>query len=455
MRATERYVDFEGAVRAGKTTPLIWKVILACQQHPGLLALLSRWTQDALDAQLKPRFYELCPPELLGRWNAVEQYQEFRNGSRLYLRALKSSDDAARYAKFAGLTLGLIGVDQAEELPEDVYLALKARLSQPKTPQQLLLTPNPPTSDHWLVREFPETNDRPDHLYLCTSVYDNVEWVGLGYIQALEREYPEGHVLRRRFLEGKRGLSTVGEPVYGSCFKRRLHVKAVEPVGTEPLFEAWDFGHKHPAVLWSQLMPWGEWRILGELLGANEYLDEFAPRALAIRTQLFGSVPIVQSCCDPAGMMRSSQGTRHSAVDILRDFGVFPRWIKSSNHPTKREWAIQQIARYMLRMTRQGPALQIHPRCRILIDAFEAGYVYEDKGRGLMSMPSVRRPKKDGYYEHLANCAEYTVLNFASGLPPEREALRAERQALRRAQRDRDPFDFPRVMPGLMSRAGY
>ena len=42
--ATERYVDFEGAVRAGKTTPAVLKVIHSCLEHPGIQWLICRWT---------------------------------------------------------------------------------------------------------------------------------------------------------------------------------------------------------------------------------------------------------------------------------------------------------------------------------------------------------------------------------------------------------------------------
>jgi hypothetical protein len=119
MTATERFVDFEGAIRAGKTTPSrSGKSSTTALSTPASSACCARWTGDALDAQLKPKFYEECPRELLRKWNkpAKEEFQEFTNGSRVYIRSLKSSDDTARYAKFAGLTLAVIGVDQPEEL---------------------------------------------------------------------------------------------------------------------------------------------------------------------------------------------------------------------------------------------------------------------------------------------------------------------------------------------------
>lgn len=456
MQAEQRYVDLEGAVRSGKTTALIWKIIIYCLRHPGIHCLLARWTDDALKAQLKPRFYELCPKEFLGTWNSEEQFHEFKNGSRVYFRGLKSSDEAMRYGKFAGLTLGIVGVDQPEEVPEDVYQALKARMSQPGMPQQLLLTPNPPGNDHWLAKEFPEDNRKEDYLYLTTEVYDNRKWLGDKYIAALEETYPPGHVLHRRFILGKRGLSTIGEPVYGKVFKRGLHVNdRIVLAPNLPLLESWDFGQKHPAVLWSQLTLDGAWFVLAEIMGSDEYIEDFTPKVIQLRSQLFPDVGEVWSCCDPAGADRNSHGLRHSAIDVLRDFGVFPRFIKGSNMLDKRDWSIQQIARYMLRLTPRGPALQVHPRCATLIDGFEAGYVYDPGIRQTTQTPNIRRPKKDGFYDHLQNTAEYTMLNFASGVPVAIGTSKDARRALRASQRDVDVEE--RIVRGRvgLGRAGY
>lgn len=485
IRATQRYVDLEGAVRSGKTTALVWKVIFYGLQHPGIHCMLSRWTDDALKAQLKPRFYELCPKEFLGPgpnpergtgengWNADAQYQEFKNGSRVYLRGLKSSDEGMRYGKFAGLTLAVIGVDQPEEVPKDVYAALLARLSQRGFPQQMLLTPNPPGHDHWLADpespfSFPEGNTKPDHLYLTTEVYDNEKWLGKEYIKSLELIYPPGTVLHRRFILGKRGLSTEGEPVYGQVFKRRIHVvEALELIPHVALFESWDFGHKHPAVLWSQLDPHaGTWNVLGEYMGTDEFIEDFAPRVISRRASWFPAAEEVWACCDPAGADNNSQGTRNNAISVLGDLGIYPRFVKGSNSYAKRDYAIQQIARYMLRMTKHGPALQIDGRrAPVLVDGFEAGYVYDDGKHHLQALPNVRRPKKDGYYDHLQNTAEYTMLNFLSGLQVGvgsaadlrrvRSVVGGADRELRAAQRDRDEFDRYRRPAVAAGRAGY
>jgi hypothetical protein len=453
MTATERFVDFEGAIRAGKTTPLIWKMINYCVEYPGIHCMLARWTGDALDAQLKPKFYEECPRELLLKWNAREEFQEFTNGSRIYIRSLKSADDTARYAKFAGLTLAVIGIDQPEELPADVYFALKGRLSQPGFPQQLLLTPNPPGSDHWLVDEFPEENNLKNHLYLHTSVYDNRDVLGDEYIEELEREYPPGSAMRRRMIDGLRGLSIVGDAVYGKVFSRDLHVQPLDYMPDFALIEAWDFGHKHPAVSWSQFLPFGGWNVLAEWMGHRQFLDEAVPAVAALRAELFPSVTTLRVCCDPAGAGTQGHGIRQTAVDVLNKhlrqlYGpqMGARFTQDANRPEKREWAIQQISGYMSRIVRGRPALLIHPRCGTLIDGFEAGYVFDDRKFINSRLPNVRKPKKDGFYDHLQNTVEYAMLNYGTGV------VSVER---RRPEPDLDEDDIRPPVRRRRGRAGY
>lgn len=461
LRSTARYLDFEGAVRAGKTTPLIWKLINYAVDRPGIKMLLCRWTQDALDMQLKPKFYEECPKELLGKWNAKEEYQELTGGTMLYIRSLKTSDDAARFSKFSGLTLGVIALDQAEEVPMDVYGALKARLSQVGFPQQFIITPNPPAPNHWITTEFPEAGDLPNHKYLHTSVYDNRAILGDEYIFELEREYPEGHVLRRRFVEGLRGLTAEGQPIYGAIFNRDLHVQNIEFDEHYPLLESWDFGQKHPAVLWSQFLPTGYWNILGEYLGTRQFIDEAVPTAAALRRDLFPGLEHIRVCCDPAGADKQGHGIRQTAVDVLNAhlrqlYGprVTAQFTTGSNSPTKREYCLQQISGAMTRLVKGRPMLLCHPRCEVLIDGFSGGYVYDDRVYSMAALPNVRRPKKDGYYEHLQNCAEYTWLNYGASSPLSTAPMDlSPRERLRRAQRDVDPYDAPSKR--RVSRAGY
>ena len=77
------------------------------------------------------------------------------------MRGLKAQDQQTRYAKFRGLTLARVYIDQAEEMPRDVYHELKARLSQKGYPHQIVITPQAVEETHWIAQEFPADNSDP------------------------------------------------------------------------------------------------------------------------------------------------------------------------------------------------------------------------------------------------------------------------------------------------------
>src|SRR3990167_3545466 len=158
LRDDTRNIDLEGGFRAGKTTAALWKVLNSCVDHSGICWLACRYGDGDTQSKLKPPWRDICyAAGVEVAWNPDAMYDLLPNGSRVYLFGLKAQDQVTRYAKLRGLTLAGIYVDQAEELPYDVYLELKGRLSQGGHPHQLLLTPNPPDENHWLAQEDPKS----------------------------------------------------------------------------------------------------------------------------------------------------------------------------------------------------------------------------------------------------------------------------------------------------------
>lgn len=417
MQSDTLYLDLEGAIRAGKTTVAVWKVISLLAKYPGMHALIARWTGDSLDAQLKPRFWELCPPELLTKhpWNAKEEFVQFANGSRCYIRAIKTSDQSAKFSKISGLTLALVFIDQPEEIPEkEYYEYIKGRLSQVGYPRQLILTPNPPEHHHWLALEFPKEGKHGNKEMITIATMDNAHNLPPGYVDELLDAYPEGHPMRMRLLFGKRGPAMSGEAVYGKIFKPDIHVRPQVLEEDDVLLRAWDFGHSNPAVMWSKMTKGGGFRILGTLQGRSEFLEDFVPKVMARERELFGQWlehGKVMDTCDPTGAQPTSHGTKRTAVMILQEFGIYPLLPAKGNDPQTRDFAIQTIAKLMLRLLPEGPAYQVAPDCMSLREGNSTGYVWHEK----LVKGSLRVPKKDGFYDHLQNCQEYTVLTFFLG----------------------------------------
>ena len=100
---TTRELDVEGAIRAGKTTCCLWRELNAALEYPGIHILLARWTDSGVYGLVLPLWRAMC--EQAGvplKWHSDEEYDEMANGSRIYVRGLKSQDQTLRYSKLRG-----------------------------------------------------------------------------------------------------------------------------------------------------------------------------------------------------------------------------------------------------------------------------------------------------------------------------------------------------------------
>lgn len=457
------FLDIEGGIRAGKTTPLMAKVGTLVIEWLGIHCFLGRWTEDAMDGQLRPAWVDYarkCGIHM--EWNNDESYYEIlgtrggpeNSNSRVYMKGLRTSEESAKYQKLRGLNLSFIGLDQAEEVPYDYFQELVGRMSQVGYPKQFWVVPQPVPRHHWIDREFPVDNRKSTHHYIRTNCYDNRHVLGDDYIKLLEDTYPEGSAERRTLLEGRRGLTMQGDAVYKGYFKRDRHERMVDMNPNLPLYQSIDFGHHHPCISWHQFHPVGRWVVLGAVMGKDMFLEDFIPAALQVRREWFGEPMTVQTTGDPAGLAASSQGVSVRVTDILSEFGIDLSATTGANSPELRYQAIQTSAQYMRRIALDGePAFIVCPRqvelsaagadpSGFLIDGFEAGYIWDTRlvqGKGR----TLRTPKKDGYYDHFQNTHEYIALAFSPAQPTQDDVARAERAALKRSQRDDDPDDAP------------
>ena len=341
---------------------------------------------------------------------------------------LKAQDAQTRYAKFRGLTLARAYIDQAEEVPRDIYHELKARLSQKDMPHQIVITPQAVEETHWIAKEFPTDNSIPHRCYLPLSVYDNAHNLDAETIRNLEETYPLGHPKRQTLIEGRRGMNVIGDPVYGGAFNRRLHVRPIAFNKDLPLEEAIDFGKHHPCWVARQVDPFGAVLVLGGVQGEDLFLDDFMRTVTRYREEWFPGVTELKTCCDPAGSHQSSQGLRQNGVEILRAHyppGHRVQFRDNSNAPDVRLAMIEELARAMRQRTSTGEAFGIDDRRWLLVsagrgvstwtfyaDGCESGYVWDAHMISVNHKP-MRHPQKDGWYEHAQNCAEYLQLNFS------------------------------------------
>jgi len=440
-------IDLEGALNCGKTTGALWKIRNATIAQPGIWWYLARFADGDTTTKLCPAWEAICHQSgEVPTWHSEELYYQFSNGSRVYAFGLKAPDHLSRYAKLRGLGVGGIYIDQAEELPADFSGELRARLRQPGYTHQLLFSPNPPNVTHWLAKEFPEENTIPGRRYYSVSLYDNAHNLPPETIVALERAYAPEHAKHRSVILGKRGLNVTGEPVYGGAFRRSLHVRPVAYRPEAVLLESFDFGKHHPCVVFAQQPYHGGLHLLGGIQGQDLFLEDFLPIVGQYRAHWFPEGSGRQTCCDPAGAHASSQGVRYTAVDILREHGWRPVWKEHANAPDVRAAMVERLAGHMRRRSGSGEAFAIEsdPAKWLLVsqerpspwaflaDGCEAGYVWDEHYVSVGSK-QVRKPKKDGWFEHGQNCLEYLELNFGADQGTAEEVER-KRQAAQRRQ---------------------
>lgn len=467
-----RLVDFEGAFRVGKTTAALRKVYRSCTAYPGIHWLICRYSDGDTQTKLKPPWRAILRKAGVSvEWDAHEQCDVFPEvegkRSRVYIFGVKAQDQTSRYGKFRGMTLAGIYNDQSEELPHDVFLEMTGRLSQSGYPHQLILTPNPPDENHWLAREFPEDNHIVGRKYYSASIFANAHNLPGETIPGLIAAYPPSHPKHRSAVLGLRGLNVIGKPVYGGdperglqpSFSRAIHVRPLTYNPQLPLLTVIDFGKHHPCILFAQYTPWNQLLLLGGVMGQDMFLEDFAPIALRYRSQWFPQVAYHLEACDPAGAHDNSQGVRQNGIEVLKTLGMVPRYKENSNAPDVRLAMVERLAGLMRKRTPQGEAfgVEANPDRWLLVtqdqarswpflaDGFEAGYVWDEHFVSVGSK-QVRKPKKDGWYEHGMNCCEYLELNFGGAQPTWREVERSldarERASLKRAQRDLDPADL-------------
>jgi hypothetical protein len=442
-------IDLEGALSSGKTTACCWKVHTSLLEHPGIHWWIGRYGDGETQTKVRPAFEQVCQQAGgVPNWNARELCYEFpeKDGlvSKCFAYGLKSPDALSRYSKMRGMGVAGIYLDQTEELPEDFSLELRLRLRQPGYRHQLLFSPNPPNVTHWLAHQFPTDNRIKDRRYYSISIHDNAHNLPPELLAAALRAYPPDHAKYRSVILGQRGVNVTGVPVYRGVFSRPVHVAEVRFDERAPLLIALDFGKHHPCVLFGQQGYHGGLKLLGGLLGQDMFLDDFMPLVKHYMAEWFPEVPMgVQMCCDPAGSHQNSQGARFNGVDIVKRFGFMPSWRTNANAPDVRAGTIESIGAHMRRRTPIGEAFQVEsdPTRWLLVnldgpkpepfvaDALEAGYVWDDH---MVSVGNkqIRKPKKDGWFEHGMNCLEYLELTFGA------DHLTAEAMALRRAPKN-------------------
>lgn len=208
--------------------------------------------------------------------------------------------------------------------------------------------------------------------------------------------------------------SWAGDPVYPLFSSECVQATQYDP--ELELWRGWDFGFRHPAVVFVQYDPkQDQLRWLHELYPTLD--SESVP---GINTQsliglvknetsrLFhevtnGDAP-VRDFVDPAGMQHK-ETSDFSSIEHMQQHGLMPEWVSLGR---------KNRINYARHWVEGGPdRFRVNPHCTLSVTALGKAYRYPESNKGGMDrdMPDLSKKVQSEPYVHLMDAFEYVVAN--------------------------------------------
>lgn len=231
--STSRNVLFSGGYGCGKSMILIFKTIYDAMRQDNNYILMGRKTYGEIHDVLLKDFFEICHPTWVHSFKKTPHPSVVLNTfngktSEIIFRNL----DKFSENEIAGLNLGGVSIDQIEDVPENIFMALKGRLRRVNKvtgdiEHRVYATANPAPS--WVFRVFLENKDNVDTYELIeASTLENEKNLPEGYIKDL-KSYPP--LLYQQFVIGKYDPSifVADNAVFAREHLKKLHDRTRDP----------------------------------------------------------------------------------------------------------------------------------------------------------------------------------------------------------------------------------
>lgn len=414
-----------GPVGSGKTTGIFMKLAyMATLQTPSpvdgkrrVRAVVVRNTMPQLVDTTIASWNMWFRDGEAGTWRATEKKFVLKFADvecEVLFRALDTADDVARVLS---LETTFVILDEFVQIPQAIVDALAARCGRYPSEKDggatnwgMWGSSNPGNEDDWWHAKLMDANqfgDTPQAAIIRrnerilegkdgdsnwtffqqpSGFAPNAENVNnlpgkAAYYTSLAKDKAEHWI--KQFIEVEWGYSISGTPVIAT-FKPEIHI-AKGPIRFNPhlkLVGGLDPG-MNCAMIFGQVDNFGRMNVLSELVtrdyGAKRFIsDKLKPHL----RQFYENADFIVSP-DPASNQRAQTDERTVADIFRKDFKV--KVATSNNQLPGR---IDAIEHYTTRITENGAALQIDPRCKTLIRALRSGWRYNATNKGdIKDMP--------------------------------------------------------------------
>ena len=196
--SASKYKAYFGGFGSGKSRWLCYEMIFQLCRFPNNYYVAMRRTYPELDDTLYKDFMEYIEPlGIVEKHDRTNRNVTLRNGSIVSFRSFDT------IGKIFSYNLGGFAIDQAEELPEEYFLALASRMRKLGiTYRHALLSLNP-SGHNWVWKRFIQStmrNPNPRYDYVL-ALSDENHHLPEGYVDELRELYPARWVAR--FLDCK------------------------------------------------------------------------------------------------------------------------------------------------------------------------------------------------------------------------------------------------------------
>jgi PBSX family phage terminase large subunit len=417
IMAPEKYLAVVGGVGSAKTLAAAVLGVLMSQQVKGNKGFVGRRTYANLHDSTQ-RIYL----DVLQRVGIEFEVREVRDGLPHRIILPNHSEIVFRETKDIGRWLGSeygwFNLDEASQEPQSTFTGLQSRLRLPQASLYLkgMLTTNPPHQTDWIPEVFgmqPGTQTRGGSTYRLWRWSSRLNpYLPESYIKDLEANHPPSEV--RRIIDGEYGFTFEGKAVYAPPFDHGRHVTELVATRGAAIARSWDFGYRTPAVTWHQFGKVSmdcnttHWRVLHEYIGKDIEAEDLATIVLDHSATRFPDHPpsMFLDCGDRAGAQVSDKGPGPVIRLQRRGFNFRTRLLPNIDPGLA-------LVRQALRdsCTCGLPAFQISRTCRDTAHAFAGGYHYPEARHGHVTT-ATDKPKKDGFYDNLADTVRYAGENF-------------------------------------------
>jgi hypothetical protein len=411
--------------------------------HPMIVGMLDYQLADQTRVEAEFLFLALDRPDDVKKLLSLEVTGGFMNEAKeqpyAVVKAMRE-----RIGRYPSQIDGYIdtGDYKAPRGPDGEY--------QPCTRKALIMDTNPPDDEHWWYQLAEDgclkTNTSPEAKRAVAEIFDffngpapliktesgyernpkaeNIAFLpgGYKYYEDMIAGNTEDHV--NVMVLGNYGTISEGKLVYPEysdavhCPDEPLPIVEDLPVGL-----GWDFGLT-PSVVFGQLTPTGQLRIIAELQSEEMDVRRFARDVVKPFVQRnFSDMEIAFSLGDPAGDNRG-EGEGKTAIGILNDDFIenddgdiiqplkMGFWTEEAptNDPTKRTDAVRS---FMNKMVNGEPGYLLSKSCKVLRKGKLGGYCF--KRLQISGQDRFREKPDKNKYSHSSDAEQYLALGFVGG----------------------------------------